>query len=62
MTPENKWELNTDKNGFKIHLRPDKETGLNFTRGEGFLPYTIDQIFEIIDNVENATKYDELCE
>ncbi|CAK69726.1 unnamed protein product (macronuclear) [Paramecium tetraurelia] len=62
LTPENKWEPHSDKNGFKIHLRPDKETGLNFSRGEGFLPYTIQQIVDILNQVENAEKFDELCE
>ncbi|CAD8140075.1 unnamed protein product [Paramecium octaurelia] len=62
LTQENQWQLFSEEGGFKIHIRPDPETGLCLTRGEGFLPYTVDEIFAIIEDIPIRPKYDGICE
>lgn len=43
-----------------IHTRFDEATGQTMSRGEGILPYTIQEIFEIIEKVEKRGDYDSL--
>ncbi|CAD8196361.1 unnamed protein product [Paramecium octaurelia] len=54
------WQQKEDKGGFLIHTRFDEATGQTMSRGEGILPYTIQEIFEIIEKVEKRGDYDSL--
>ncbi|CAD8172933.1 unnamed protein product [Paramecium pentaurelia] len=54
------WQLQSDKGGFIIHTRFDENSGQTMSRGEGIVPYSIEQIYEIIEKVEKRGDYDSL--
>ncbi|CAD8179138.1 unnamed protein product [Paramecium octaurelia] len=54
------WQLQSEKGGFIIHTRFDENSGQTMSRGEGIVPYSIEQIYEIIEKVEKRGDYDSL--
>ncbi|CAD8102519.1 unnamed protein product [Paramecium sonneborni] len=54
------WQIQSEKQGFVIHTRYDENSGQTMSRGEGIVPYSIEQIYDIIEKVEKRGDYDSL--
>ncbi|CAK84664.1 unnamed protein product (macronuclear) [Paramecium tetraurelia] len=54
------WQVQSEKGGFIIHTRFDENSGQTMSRGEGIVPYSMEQMYEIIEKVEKRGDYDSL--
>lgn len=56
----NKWKLDEDKKGFKIHTRVDPVSGVTMSRGEGLIPYPIEKVWELAISITRRQEFDEM--
>lgn len=59
LDPSNGWQLESDKNGLKIHTRYDNSSGCRWVRGEAVINGTPDDVERVLYSPTNEADYDD---